>query len=213
MKNSKDIAKTAIWVSIAALAVGVVAIIIACPRKEELGFDYMGVIVGILSLLVTCLIGYEVFRMFTFKKSVEKKVKKKLKNAEYSASCLALAQLGNALYGTGQHELALQSLFNALTIGNMAKMSELGKEAVENSITLLAKINDELRDVEAIQLESDPELVNRMKAAAYKTNSEKVISLACRLHPREVQEAQARKARGDDLHEASSHRDTPAGRI
>lgn len=111
MKNSEDIAKAAIWISIAALAVGVAAIIIACPRKEELGIDYMGVIVGILSLLVTCLIGYEVFRVFTFKKSVEKEVKKKLKNAEYSASCLALAQLGNALYGTGQHALALQSLF------------------------------------------------------------------------------------------------------
>lgn len=37
MKNSEDIAKAAIWISIAAPAVGVAAIIIACPRKEELG--------------------------------------------------------------------------------------------------------------------------------------------------------------------------------
>lgn len=212
MKNN-NIAKIAIWASIAALAVGVTAIIIACPRKEELGFDYTGTIVGILSFLVTCLIGYEIFRAFTFNKRVEKEVKKKLKNAEYSASCLALAQLGNALYGTGQHALALQSLFNALIIGNMSKMSELGKEAVENSIALLEKISDELREVEVIRLESDPELVNKMKSAAYKTNSEKVISLACHLHPREVQEAEARETRGDDLHEDSSHQDTPAKRI
>lgn len=96
----------------------------------------------------------------------------------------------------------------------MAKMSELGKEAVENSIALLEKISDELRDVEVIRLESAPELVNRMKSAAYKTNSEKVISLACHLHPCEVQEAEAHKTRGDDPREAlSSHQDTPAKRI
>ena len=166
--NNKNIAKIAIWTSIAALAIGVAAIIIACPRKEEPGFDYTGAIVGVLSLLVTCLVGYEVFRAFTFDKRVEKEVSKKLKNAEYSASCLALAQLGNALYGTGQHALALQSLFNALIVGEMAKMSELGKEAVENSIALLEKISDELRDVEVIRLESAPELVNRMKSAAFK---------------------------------------------
>lgn len=211
--NNKNIAKIAIWTSIAALAVGVAAIAIAYPRKEELGFDYTGVIVGVLSLLVTCLVGYEIFGAFTFDKKVEKEVSKKLKNTEYSASCLALAQLGNALYGTGQHSLALQSLFNALIVGNMAKMSELGKEAVENSIALLEKISDELREVEVIRLESDPELVNRMKSAAYKTNSEKVISLACHLHPREIQEAEARETRGDDFHEDSSHQDTPAKRI
>lgn len=211
--NNKNIAKIAIWTSIAALAVGVAAIVVACTGKEELGFDYAGVLVGVLSLLVTCLIGYEIFRAFTFNKRVKKEARKKLKNAEYSASCLALAQLGNALYGTGQHALALQSLFNALIVGDMAKMSELGKEAVENSIALLEKIRDELRDDEVIRLKSDPELVNRMKSAAYKTNSEKVISLACCLHPREVQEAEARETRGDDLHEDSSHRDTPAKRI
>lgn len=214
MKNNRSVAKIAIWTSMAALAVGVAAIAIAYPRKEELGFDYTGVIVGILSLLVMILIGYEIFRAFTFNKKVKKEVKKKLKNTEYSASCLALAQLGNALYGTGQHALALQSLFNALIVGDMAKMSELGKEAMENSIALLEKISDELREVEVIRLESDPELVNRMKSAAYKTNSEKVISLACHLHPCEVQEAEAHKTRGDDPHEASSsHQDTPAKRI
>ena len=212
--NNKNMAKIAIWTSISALEVGVAAIIIACPRKEEPGFDYTGAIVGILSLLVTCLIGYEIFRAFIFNERVKKEVKKKLKNAEYSASCLALAQLGNALYGTGQHALALQSLFNALIVGEMAKMSELGKEAVENSIALLEKISDELRDVEVIRLESAPELVNRMKSAAYKTNSEKVISLDCHLHPCEVQEAEAHKTRGDDPREAlSSHQDTPAKRI
>lgn len=49
--NNKNITKIAIWTSISALVTSVAAIVITCPRKEELGFDYMGVIVGILSSL------------------------------------------------------------------------------------------------------------------------------------------------------------------
>ena len=69
--SDKNIAKIAFWTSNAALAVGVVAIVIACTGKEELGFDYAGVPVGVLSLLVTRLIGYKIFRAFTFNKKVE----------------------------------------------------------------------------------------------------------------------------------------------
>lgn len=84
-------------------------------------------------------------------------------------------------------KIAIWTSIAALAVGVAAiAIAYPRKEAVENSIALLEKISDELREVEVIRLESDPELVNRMKSAAYKTNSEKVISLACHLHPREV---------------------------
>lgn len=47
----------ALLLSSVAVLISLVAICVACPHKAELGFDYQGVIVGVLSLLVTILIG------------------------------------------------------------------------------------------------------------------------------------------------------------
>lgn len=49
-----------ITISTLALVCSIVAICLIAPRKGELSFDYMGVIVGILSLLVTVLIGWNI---------------------------------------------------------------------------------------------------------------------------------------------------------
>ena len=48
----------ALLLSSVAVLISLVAICVACPHKAELGFDYQGVIVGVLSLLVTILIGW-----------------------------------------------------------------------------------------------------------------------------------------------------------
>ena len=47
----------ALGLSIVAMTIAIIATCIAAYRTPELGFDYQGVIVGILSLLVTVLIG------------------------------------------------------------------------------------------------------------------------------------------------------------
>lgn len=53
-----------------AVICSIVAINHTCPRAEYLNFDYMGVIVGILSLLVTVLIGYNIVTIFDAKKEL-----------------------------------------------------------------------------------------------------------------------------------------------
>lgn len=52
----------AIIFALAAIIMGVIALATVCPRTD-LSFDYMGVIVGILSLLVTALIGWQIFNL------------------------------------------------------------------------------------------------------------------------------------------------------
>lgn len=52
----------AIIFSLAAIIMAVIALATVCPRND-LSLDYMGVIVGILSLLVTALIGWQVFNL------------------------------------------------------------------------------------------------------------------------------------------------------
>lgn len=51
----------------------VIIIIIVCthfPRNGELGFDYMGIIVGVLSLLVTMLVGWQIFNLMDVNKKM-----------------------------------------------------------------------------------------------------------------------------------------------
>ena len=70
-KESKDrnwIAWIALGLSVIAIIVSVIAICIACPHVPELGFDYQGIIVGILALLVTMLIGWNIFSIIDIRK-------------------------------------------------------------------------------------------------------------------------------------------------
>lgn len=61
--------------SIAAIICSVVAICISLPSAPELGIDYIGVIVGILSLLVTMLIGWQIWNVIAIDKKIDGKVK------------------------------------------------------------------------------------------------------------------------------------------
>ena len=61
--------------SIAAIICSVVAICVSLPSAPELGIDYIGVIVGILSLLVTMLIGWQIWNTI----AIEKKIKAETK--------------------------------------------------------------------------------------------------------------------------------------
>lgn len=61
--------------SIAAIICSVVAICVSLPSAPELGIDYIGVIVGILSLLVTMLIGWQIWNVIAIDKKIDGKIK------------------------------------------------------------------------------------------------------------------------------------------
>lgn len=61
--------------SIAAIICSVVAICVSLPSAPELGIDYIGMIVGILSLLVTMLIGWQIWNVIAIDKKIDGKVK------------------------------------------------------------------------------------------------------------------------------------------
>ena len=91
-KNSKDensktknkenvIINIAMALSILAVIVSIPAIILAVPRASELDFDYYGVIIGILSLLVTVLIGWNIYSLIDVKaiQNANEELKKDIK--------------------------------------------------------------------------------------------------------------------------------------
>ncbi|MDD3040152.1 hypothetical protein [Bacteroides sp.] len=60
--------------SIAAIIFSIVAICVSLPSSPELGIDYIGVIVGILSFLVTLLIGWQIYNAVTIEKRIKSEV-------------------------------------------------------------------------------------------------------------------------------------------
>lgn len=61
----------AIIFALAAIIMGVIALATVCPRTD-LGFDYTGMIVGILSLLVTALIGWQIWKSVALEKAIKR---------------------------------------------------------------------------------------------------------------------------------------------
>lgn len=50
-----------VWISGASLLLSVIAVCVSVWRSPELSFDYQGVLVGVLSLLVTMLVGFQIY--------------------------------------------------------------------------------------------------------------------------------------------------------
>lgn len=61
----------AIWISSASLLVSIAALCIAAYRTPNLTFDYQGVLVGILSALVTVLIGWNIYSTLDLKREMQ----------------------------------------------------------------------------------------------------------------------------------------------
>lgn len=76
------IAWIALGLSVVAAITSVIAISIAAYRSPNLGFDYQGVIVGILSLLVTILIGWQIYNALEIKKEIKKEIDNSLSQFE-----------------------------------------------------------------------------------------------------------------------------------
>ena len=71
-----------IFLSIGALMVSVIAIWICAPRYEELGFDYTGVIVTVLSLLVTILIAWQIYITLTLDNRVKQYISDRIRSTK-----------------------------------------------------------------------------------------------------------------------------------
>ena len=70
------------WISIFPILFSLIALANCYPRTEKLGFDYLGVIVGILALLFTVLIGLQIFNTVSFERKIKKFIIEELRTQE-----------------------------------------------------------------------------------------------------------------------------------
>ena len=80
-KNKKDIFPIILGIINFALLIPLLCMHFPRIIDPNLGFDYMGIIVGILSLLVTVLVGWNIFNTLEFKKELEQ-IKQQLEEKE-----------------------------------------------------------------------------------------------------------------------------------
>lgn len=77
------------WYSSIAIVISLIVLSISCPRKN-LSLDYIGIIVGVLALLTTILIGWQIYNVISFEKrlnelksQLEKKIQDEIEKAKY----------------------------------------------------------------------------------------------------------------------------------
>ena len=55
-----------LWISIASMLLSIGVVIYVAPREANLGFDYLGLIIGVLALLVTALLAWQIYNAVSF---------------------------------------------------------------------------------------------------------------------------------------------------
>lgn len=108
-----------------AIITGVLSICVSFYRTPELGFDYQGILVSILSLLVTTLIGWQIYNVIYIDAKVKKSLKraiddqyeiidKRTKSAKEEAIGTSLFNLGQAMFYNGFYDLALDNYIKSV---------------------------------------------------------------------------------------------------
>lgn len=126
--------------SFTALFFSIISLCVSAHRTSNLSFDYLGFLVGILSVLTTVLIGWDIYKHFSMEK-----VASDLKHAAPAAVCMSLAQLGMVLYNKGDYESAIQILLNAIALHYENYEINMDKEPIKYSIAKLKEIQKELQ--------------------------------------------------------------------
>ncbi len=106
-----------IFVSCVSLIVSVLAVCIAAYRTPALSFDYQGVLVGTLSLLVTVLIGWQVINYFMVEKRTRSYAKKLVEKYSHSVNCYAVALTAVTAYERNVTEAGIDVSISAIKEG------------------------------------------------------------------------------------------------
>lgn len=106
--------------SIVAIILSVISVLFtvgyACvefPNTNELNFDYMGIIISILSILVTVLLGWNIYTLIDLRRSKEY-IDDKLSDYDHEISGGLYQAMGISKFDQGQHYDALFFFMNGI---------------------------------------------------------------------------------------------------
>lgn len=122
--------KMTIIISIISMVFGIISICISAWRSPELSFDYQGVIVGVLSMLVTVLIAWNIYSLIDIKRIKEELIASKnmsVFNAERN-NLLTCHSIGDFYYYIliGSDPLGVEYQFLYYRISEIFHASNIG---------------------------------------------------------------------------------------
>lgn len=189
-------AKTSLVASVIALGVSIIALANRCPTESATGhisFDYMGVILGILALLVTALIGAQVGQYIFVDRKIEDTAGKiariiahksannmAKKTAEEIADSIARETASN-VSKTVSEEIANKAAKDANDIAR--KTAEKAIKDLAKDTTIIAHGKEKMKNVPNLMMFGEYiksiddiiEAINIFKTCSYSTISEPVI--------------------------------------
>ncbi|WP_274973059.1 hypothetical protein [Bacteroides fluxus] len=148
--------------SVTAIAISIIALCRVYPHTSDLGLDYQGVIVGILALLVTAVIGLNIYTLVDFKRATKEveMLKGKLHNDVNTSIALGSNDIfmmyhylitGIAPLGLEYNLIrsALSSLVHLSSIGQYESCMVIAKTLIQcvrnpSGITITRKLKEEL---------------------------------------------------------------------
>lgn len=158
MKRFLSYTQTAL--SLIAIVLSIVAICVTYPRSEDSGLDYIGIIVGILGVLVTVLVGWQLYNALNLKELVNQTEKAKADAIE--AKNQAEQMLRDTQVSTTQLSSKLTSITDEVT--HLANCNR-------SSIEQISMITKGMTDLQSI-VKNSMELYKSMQSNIEKFNEE-----------------------------------------
>jgi len=165
-----------------AIIISIIAIFVAGVAAFSLEFNLenSSFALGTLTMLVTLLVGWQIYSKIDFDNKIRKAIDKQVEKGSNMALFVALAQQGKSAYNREDKADAIQSLLNALCIWDGTMDSPLAKEAYGYCINkLLALGKGILFEVE------DAEERDAYIKATLKTGHQELINFATQIKVRE----------------------------
>jgi|GEM_PF-3834650 uncharacterized protein YneF (UPF0154 family) len=132
-------------ISLLAVTISIIALFISCLRCEPLEMDWMSVLVSILSILVTLLIGWQIYSVLDIKKTV-KEIKSNTNKIQEETMARAYTSMMNQTSYIVEGRNEDDNCFNAISNGLYAcKHYHLAGNSKE-SVRLLEMIADFKKD-------------------------------------------------------------------
>lgn len=126
--------------SIIAIIISIIAIIIAgvAAFSLELNFQNSSFTIGTLTLLVTLLVGWQIYNKIEFDAKVQKAIDKQVRKGANIALFVALSQQGKSAFNRDDKAEAIQSMLNALCVWDKEMETPMAKEAYDYCIMNLS---------------------------------------------------------------------------
>lgn len=166
--------RIALWVvSILSLILAAAGLATNVLRSEPIQGDFAGLLVGILSVLVTLLIGWQIYRSVSIDKELEKTLNRKISeisHTQFLAANMIELSLLKSLIACGikysqWYSVIMMSQLSVLHIVNCGK-----KEQADKFIEQLYTLSQHIEEFDSIELKEYKELVDESRQLAVLTD-------------------------------------------